>query len=170
MAGLLLVTAVPVATLAGCSGPGTTSEVQTTPDPDERGVLSHDGWAKAADSGMTAAFGVFTNETDRDIRLVSASTPAAARVELHETTMAADGGMSMRQVEDGLVIPAHGELRLEPGGYHLMLIDLTGPIRPGDQVDITLTSDDELLYSLGVAGRSFAGAEEEYVEHGSHDG
>jgi len=52
--------------------------------------------------------------------------------------MTPDGVMQMRQVEEGLPIPAGGSLALAPGGAHLMLIGLDEPIHEGDQVTLTL--------------------------------
>ncbi|MBB3235564.1 copper chaperone PCu(A)C [Phyllobacterium endophyticum] len=75
-----------------------------------------------------------SNEPDR---LVGGSSPAAARIEVHEMKM--DGSiMKMRQLKDGLEIPAGGSAELSPGGAHLMLIDLTSPLREGDMVPVTL--------------------------------
>lgn len=68
-------------------------------------------------------------------RLVGASTDVAASVELHETTMGDDGTMGMQPVE-GLDLPAGGELVLEPGGYHLMLVD-ADRLEVGDTIEVT---------------------------------
>ena len=73
-------------------------------------------------------------------RLVGASTDIAEAVELHETT-AEDGSMAMQPV-DGVEIPAGGEAVLEPGGLHVMLIDVTEELAEGDTVDITLTFEN----------------------------
>ncbi|NML05622.1 copper chaperone PCu(A)C [Sphingomonas sp. G-3-2-10] len=70
-------------------------------------------------------------------RLVAASSPVSARVELH--TMSMEGGvMRMRQVTGGLDVPAGGKLELKPGGYHLMLIGLKKPLVRGTAVPVTL--------------------------------
>jgi copper(I)-binding protein len=70
-------------------------------------------------------------------RLVAATSPASARVELH--TMSMEGGvMRMRQVTGGLDVPAGGRLELKPGGYHLMLIGLKKPLVRGTTVPVTL--------------------------------
>lgn len=70
-------------------------------------------------------------------RLVGASTGAASSVELHETSIGDDGTMSMQQV-DGLDLAADGELVLEPGGYHLMLIG-SDRMEVGDTVEVTVS-------------------------------
>ena len=60
-------------------------------------------------------------------------------MQLHETVQNESGQMVMREVEGGFVIPAHGSLELTPGGNHLMFMDLTAPLRAGDETTITLT-------------------------------
>ncbi len=49
-----------------------------------------------------------------------------------------DGAMTMRELEDGLVLPAGETVNLEPGGYHVMLLDLPDPLETGDTFDLTL--------------------------------
>ncbi len=65
------------------------------------------------------------------------SSPVAARVEVHEMKM--DGNvMQMRQLKDGLEVPAGGTAELAPGGTHLMFIGITQPLKQGDMVPVTL--------------------------------
>jgi copper(I)-binding protein len=70
-------------------------------------------------------------------RLVAVSTPAARMAGLHRT-VETDGVMKMEHV-DGIDIPAHGMLEMKPGGYHIMLMGLNGPLREGDEIALTLT-------------------------------
>jgi len=70
-------------------------------------------------------------------RLVSVSSPAAKMAGLHETVQQ-DGVMKMAHV-DAIDIPAHGMLEMKPGGYHIMLMGLTKPLKEGDEIDLTLT-------------------------------
>ncbi|PZF77847.1 hypothetical protein DK847_05315 [Aestuariivirga litoralis] len=70
-------------------------------------------------------------------RLVAVSTPAARMAGLHETRQV-DGVMKMAHV-DAIDIPAHGMLEMKPGGYHIMLMGLTRPLKEGDEIDLTLT-------------------------------
>lgn len=69
-------------------------------------------------------------------RLLGATTESAASVELHESSVGDDGTMSMQPI-DGLDLPADGELVLEPGSYHLMLIDAER-LEVGDTVEVTI--------------------------------
>jgi copper(I)-binding protein len=83
-----------------------------------------------------AVYFTASNNGDQPDRLIGASTDVASSVQIHETAMADDGTMSMEEV-DGLDVPAGGTLALEPGGYHLMLIDAERA-DVGDTVQVTL--------------------------------
>lgn len=100
-----------------------------------------DPWVRPTMPGMptSAAYGLLLNLTAEDETLISAESPAAEAVELHEMTMGEGDVMQMRPVEGGIVIPAGGMALLQPGGLHIMLINLTGMLEVGDMVDFTLT-------------------------------
>ncbi len=139
--------AVIALTLAACSSGATNGDSLTVTDT----------WAKAADSGMTAAFGEIANSSNRDITIVTASSPAATKVELHEVV-----DSTMRQVHGGLVIPAGQTLTLEPGGFHLMFMGLTAPVMAGDEVSIMLTLDDGSQLTFTAVAKDFTGGNETY--------
>ncbi|GAA3938746.1 hypothetical protein GCM10023085_20210 [Actinomadura viridis] len=120
-----------------------------------------DPWVKTADKGMSAAFGTLVNTTGAEITVVSAATPASPSVELHEVTGAA-GKMTMRPREGGFVIPARGRLDLRPGGFHIMLMDVVRPVRPGDPVAFTLTLKDGGTVRFTALGKAFKGGNETY--------
>ena len=142
---------------AASDGGGTSAEGLTLVDP----------WVKAAEEGMTSAFGTLTNATGRALQLISASTPSAGMVELHETMGDGSGGMSMQEKEGGFPIPDGGELVLEPGGNHLMLMDLSAPLQPGDEVELTLQCEDGTELVVTATVKDFAGAHEHYEPEGS---
>lgn len=77
------------------------------------------------------------NTGTADDRLISVSTPAAGRAEIHEMKLEGDV-MKMNALPEGLAIPAGTTVKLEPGGYHLMFMDLTGPFVEGSSVTVTL--------------------------------
>ena len=83
-------------------------------------------------------------------------------MELHETVQNESGQMVMRPVEGGFVIPAHGAITLEPGGDHLMFMDVTTPLRVGDETTITLTFADDSTAEISAPVKEFAGANENY--------
>lgn len=77
------------------------------------------------------------NEGSQPERLLSASSPVAARVELHRMTLDA-GVMRMREVP-AIELPPHSLTPLEPRGpYHLMLVDLKQPLKEGERFELTL--------------------------------
>jgi len=89
---------------------------------------------------VTGAFMKLVNTSDADRAAVSAQSSVAGAVELH--THIHDGGvMRMRQV-DKIDVPAGGMTELKPGGFHVMLIDLKGPLELGQMVDIKFNFDD----------------------------
>jgi len=85
-----------------------------------------------------AGYMTITNKGNTADRLVSASSPAAGKVEIHEMTMQ-DGIMKMRELPGGLPIAAGKTAALAPGGYHLMLMELKAPLKMGDKVPVTLS-------------------------------
>lgn len=121
-----------------------------------------DSWVKAADSGMTAAFGVITNPTDKPVTVVGARSPRfAGVVQLHEVAMQ-NGAMQMKEKAGGFVIPAGGSVTLEPGGDHLMLMKMRQPVKAGEMVPIMLITSDGGQLRFNAMGKVFAGANEEY--------
>lgn len=94
-------------------------------------------WTRAAGQGMQGGgFLTIRNTGATADKLLSASSPAAGRLELH--THIRDGDvMRMRPVAD-IPVPANGEVTLQPGGLHLMLIGLTQPMNAGQSIPVTL--------------------------------
>jgi len=69
-------------------------------------------------------------------RLVSASSDAAGAVEIHNHIM--EGNVARMRRVDGVPVPAGGTAVLAPGGYHVMLMDLKGPLKEGESVKLKL--------------------------------
>jgi len=94
-------------------------------------------WIRATPPGaVTAAAYLTIASAGAADRLVGAATPAAGTVEIH-TNGAEAGSQHMMRVAE-LALPAGGAVRLEPGGQHLMLIDLKAPMVPGTKVALSL--------------------------------
>jgi periplasmic copper chaperone A len=89
-----------------------------------------------AGQGMTAAYMFIENPAGSDLVLRAAETPAAGVVEIHEMVHEADV-MKMRKIE-ALKVPARGAVELQPGGLHLMLIDLVEPLEEGEELPLLL--------------------------------
>ncbi|MFE4465213.1 copper chaperone PCu(A)C [Oerskovia sp. NPDC056781] len=175
----LLGATVTLALLAGCSGtpsgtasgtPSGTASPSASSGASASTAADHltvtDPWIKAAESGMTAAFAVLHNDGDEDVTVVGA-TSDLSRVELHEMATDDSGAMVMRQKEGGLTIPAGGEHALEPGGDHLMLMELSAPVQAGAEYDVTLELSDGSTLVVTAPTRTFAGAKESYDD--GHD-
>ncbi len=101
-----------------------------------------------------AAYMTLMNKGDSPDRLLSVSTPAANKAEIHNHTM--EGGlMKMRPVE-AIDIEAKGSTTLEPGGVHVMLMGVRNPLEEGDVFPMTLTfetagSVDVEVHVQGIA-------------------
>lgn len=105
-------------------------------------------WARATPGGAKVGGAYLELRAAVGDRLMSASSPAAGKVEIHEHVN--DGGvMRMRRI-DGLAVPAGASVMLKPGGYHLMLMDLKQPLKQGEKVQLTLTF--EKAGTLAVEG------------------
>jgi copper(I)-binding protein len=155
--GVLAIAAV--AALSACSSDPTDAS-PSAGDP----LVITDAWVKTADSGMTAAFAEVSNPGDKDVTIVSAASPSSTELQLHETV---DG--MMRQKEGGFVIPAGGSMTLEPGGNHIMFMDVPKPIVAGEDVAVTIAFSDGSSQTFTAVGKDYTGADEEY-DDGSMDG
>ena len=95
------------------------------------------GWVRWLPANLPAAgYAVIRNEGDTPAKLTGADSADYGMAMLHRS-MQKNGKDSMEMV-DALTIPAHGEVKLAPGGYHLMLMNAKHPIKPGDAVHVTL--------------------------------
>ncbi len=102
-----------------------------------QGITVDQAWARATSPSQTVG-GVFLTITDKGTpdTLVSASSPIADMLELHET-VADNGVMKMRPIA-GLPVAAGQSVVLKPGSYHLMAMGLKQPLTPGYQFPVTL--------------------------------
>jgi len=100
-------------------------------------VIGHP-WSRPTAPGMPmgVAYLSITNNGKTADALVAASSPAAARVEFHKTTLA-DGMARMRPLTEIAIAPG-ATVKVEPGGIHLMLVDLKAPLEPGKSVSLVL--------------------------------
>lgn len=143
---LALMTVLLVAALAGCGAPQGPSiqvtDVWARPAMAgggmESGGTSEGGMGQdMAAAGTGAVFMQLANEGREADRLVGGQTEVAEVVEIHETRMEGDV-MKMQMLADGLEIPPQSTVRLEPGGYHVMLIGMKQNLEPGDRFNVEL--------------------------------
>lgn len=101
-------------------------------------IVVQQPWARPTPPGVTVGAAYFTirNRGAKADALTGFSSALAGRVELHETKM--DGGMMRMRPLTRLAVPARGSVAAEPGGVHLMLIDLKQPLAPGQRLPLRL--------------------------------
>ncbi|MDR3535838.1 MAG: copper chaperone PCu(A)C [Acetobacteraceae bacterium] len=104
---------------------------------DTAGITLETIWARPSMGAANSSAAYFTiTDTGAPDRLVGVSTPAAAMAELHES-IDDHGVMRMRGVA-GVVLEQGKPVSFAPGGYHVMLMGLTQPLKPGDSFPLTL--------------------------------
>lgn len=99
-------------------------------------VTVKDAWVRATVAQQKATGAFMQLQSAQDAKLVSAQSPVAGVVEVHE--MAMDGGVMKMRAVPSLALPAGKAVELKPGGYHVMLMDLKGQVKDGDTVPVTL--------------------------------
>lgn len=105
-----------------------------------------------------------------DDRLVSVSSDRASSVQVHEMQMD-NGIMIMRELKDGLAVPANSVVELKPGSYHLMFMNVTQPFKDGEMVKAKLVFEKagpvDVEFAVGPAGGD--AAKGDHAGHGGHD-
>jgi len=96
----------------------------------------NDPWVRGTVAQQKATGAFFSITSVGGGKLVSASSPAAGVVEIHEMKM--DGSTMQMRAIPALDLPAGKAVDLKPGGYHVMLLDLKAPLAAGSSVDLTL--------------------------------
>lgn len=161
-----LVALVAASAVLAFGGPATAGESYTLGD-----LKIDHPWARAS-AGAAAAGAAYMQISTRGAtadRLVGASSPVAAKAELH-THIAEGDIMRMRPVESIAIEPGK-PAELQPDGLHVMLIDLKAPLKEGERFPLTLTFADAGSVTVEVAVRSVAaaGAATHGHDAGSHD-
>jgi len=95
-----------------------------------------EAWARTTMPGQPVSGAYMQIRSDADARLVGVSSPAVPRVEVHEMKMDGDV-MRMREVK-AIELPKGKTVSLQPGGFHIMLMNLQKPIAAGDVIPLTL--------------------------------
>ena len=127
-------------------------------------------WSRATPGGAKIGGGYLTieNKGSAPDRLFGGSADVAGDVQVHEMSLN-NGVMTMRALDKGLAIEPGKTVKLAPGGYHLMLLDLKSPLKQGDKLPVTLDfekagkvkltfdygaklSDPDKLFNAGLEG------------------
>jgi len=128
-------------------------------------------WSRATPGGAKIAGGYLTIENKGSVpdRLISGTGDVAGKVEIHEMAMNS-GVMTMRPLDKGLPIEPGKTVKLAPGGYHLMLMDLKSPLKQGDKVPLVLVFEKAGKVNLSldvqaVGAQAPGGADHSKMKH-----
>jgi copper(I)-binding protein len=150
-----------VSMTAACGAPQQPAEEATTEQISSMRLQVLDTWASPTPGGVDVSAGYLTiaNDGDSADQLISASSPRAARVEIHEMTM--DGAvMQMRPVATLPIGPGE-RIELAPGGRHLMFFGVTQPFAVGEEIPVQLTFEHAGVMDIALPVRTGA-------THGQH--
>ena len=132
-------------------------------------------WSRATPGGAKIAGGYLTidNKGSAPDRLVSVAGDVAGKVEIHEMAMN-NGVMTMRPLDKGLPIEPGKTVKLAPGGYHLMLLDLERPITDGEMIPVKLEFEQagaiDIELAAGPIGSTATGhGDAQSSSHEGHD-
>lgn len=149
-----LATTLMLATLTGAASPAFAHAGRHTAA--RQTIAVTNAWARETAPAQVngGGFLTITNKGQAD-RLISASSPVAPTVQLH--TMSMDGGvMRMRELPDGIPVPAQSVVELKPGGMHIMFIGLKAPLKPGQSVALTLRFEKAGVVKVAMPVRAIA--------------
>ena len=129
----------------------------------DNAIEIEDAWIAEAPpvSKVMAAYMEIENETDEDRQATSMTCSDFERAEFHRTVE--KDGMASMQHQNVLNIPARSELKLEPGGYHIMLVTPSKRLKAGDETGCKMTFDNgtTLTFDLDV--------KKAFEDHSHHD-
>lgn len=121
-------------------------------------------WARATAEHAENGAAYVTLIAGTPDRLTGATTPVAAKVELHEV-IHDNGIMRMRELEGGLALEPGRKVTLAPGGYHLMLTGLKHQLKPGESFPLTLSfaAEPAVTVTVTVAAAGASGASMDHM-------
>ncbi|SED56563.1 copper chaperone PCu(A)C [Ruania alba] len=154
-AGAILTAALLGAGLAGCTSPSGQPTDSAT-----ESIEFADGWVAATDGESSAAYGTLSNPTSTEVTITAATSAAAGEMLLHEMVDDADGDMQMQEADGGFTLPPGGELLLEPGSTHLMMLDVPEPIEAGADITIGLELADGSTVTVTVPAKDVPAGED----------
>lgn len=101
-----------------------------------------DAWIPEAPpvSTVMAAYMTIRNSAADDVKIVAVQSDRFSEIQMHLSID--EDGVARMLPQKALIIPAHGELRLQPGSYHLMLFNPVSPLKAGDRVTLNFSFAD----------------------------
>ena len=131
-------------------------------------VTVEDAWTRATVPAQRATGAFMQLKASSEARLVGAESDVAEVTEIHQMSME-DEVMRMREIE-ALELPAGEWVKLEPGGHHIMLLDLHGQIKEDDEVNLVLTLEnangEEQTLDVVAPARSLTHRQTDHDHHG----
>lgn len=109
-----------------------------------------------------AAYMTIRNHGDKDVEITGIETDVAEHPEFHSMEM--DGEMMMMKKMAKVIVPAHGGISFDPGGNHLMLIDLTRELKTGEHIMMTIKTSDGESIMVHAEVKDMRGG----MDHSSH--
>ena len=106
----------------------------------EKRITASDGWVKLPAAGETQAmaFASFQNTTMYDVYLKSASADVAGKAELRDASLSGDAA---RKPVEFVTVPPQDGAYMSPKGNYIALLDLKRPLKEGDKVTLTVTTE-----------------------------
>tara|TARA_B100000427_G_scaffold29520_1_gene21614 strand:+ start:322 stop:828 length:507 start_codon:yes stop_codon:yes gene_type:complete len=135
--------------MIGCNDSPSSSDNSMNMDNNASSLTFMNFYARATQDEMSAAYGMIMNKTNNDINLTGVKITdkiIKGMAEMHQTTIK-EGIASMARIE-ALTIPANGSVTLEPGGLHIMLMKLQGPLIKGDSLQLSFNDSDNNEYAV----------------------
>lgn len=130
-------------------------------------VKASHGWIRTLPGNLPAGgYVTLENDGDKPAAISSASSARYASVMLHHSSTG--GGMSRMTMVDALTIPPHGKVMLAPAGYHLMLMQASAPVNPGESVQLSLEFADGSSLPTTFIARPANAMDDGTAQHSSH--
>lgn len=123
-----------------------------------------DAWVRATVPGQPSTGAFMRITSSDDAKLLEAKSPVAKIVQIHQSKMDNDV-MSMQPVAF-VSLPAGKTVAIEPEGYHVMLIDLVGQVKEGDEVPLTLVVENAKGVKESIEVKAKARALNSMADHG----
>ena len=151
--------------MVGCNDSSSSSDNSMNMDNSSSSLTFMNFYARATQDEMSAAYGMIMNKTNNDINLTGVKITdkiIKGMAEMHQTTIK-EGIASMAKIET-LTIPANGSVTLEPGGLHIMLMKLQGPLIKGDPLSLSFNDSNNNEYAVILSIEKMAMD----MDHGKH--
>ncbi|MGP0015733.1 copper chaperone PCu(A)C [Pseudomonas sp.] len=132
------------------------------------GTRVDDAWVRATVPGQPSTGAFMRITSSDDAKLLEAKSPVAKIVQIHQSKMDNDV-MSMQPVAF-VPLPAGKTVAIEPEGYHVMLIDLVGQVKEGDEVPLTLVVENAKGVKESIEVKAKARALNSMADHGDMHG